>query len=304
MNTEFKREVCFSFFESYLEQGKMIQEQFGDEDCAGYFIGLAEYALYQKTPENPRTNLFITGLKNAIDAGQNKRAKAFNGEDTELTDKVLNYIKEHPKATEREIAKEVGCSNSKVHKVKQKYLSSTNDNTPNNTYNSDSTSNNNGVSMSVSNAPCVQPKRLLEDLREEELDSLLKSFQRRVRYEELSKEYNLAYGVLNKDLGNRIKEIKEARKQEARANDVKDSFVLCSEEDLEYLSECLDCKEGEVAGIAVKLGYPAEALKAFFQEQGDVFNKAYYLENHAHEYDTYFDFVSSNIHENIKHLLN
>lgn len=114
---EFNRAACFTFFESYLEQAKQIRAQMGDEQCADYLISLAEYALYKQEPTNPISCMFIAGLKNAIDAGQEKRARGFAQENTEQTAAIKEYKRQHPDASYRQIAEAVGCSKSKVGKV-------------------------------------------------------------------------------------------------------------------------------------------------------------------------------------------
>ena len=124
---EFKRNMCFTFFESYLEQGKMIKEQMGDKECSDYFIGLAEYALYGEEPNSSMAKMLVSGLKNSIDACQDKRERAFNGkhngENMEQTEAIIKYYEENPNATQREVAKAVGVSVGKVCKVKKVYLS-------------------------------------------------------------------------------------------------------------------------------------------------------------------------------------
>ena len=36
-NKEFDRSVCFQFYESYLEQAELVNEQLGPEMCVEYF---------------------------------------------------------------------------------------------------------------------------------------------------------------------------------------------------------------------------------------------------------------------------
>lgn len=116
-NKEFNRAACFTFFESYLEQAKQIKEQFGAEAAANYLIGIADYALYAEEPTDPLAKVFVSGLKNAIDAGQEKRARGFNQENTMQTEAIKKYKLAHPSASYREIAAAVGCGKSKVGKV-------------------------------------------------------------------------------------------------------------------------------------------------------------------------------------------
>ena len=294
---EFNRAVCFTFFESYLEQGKLALNMFGSETCVNYFIGLAEYALYKKDPIEPVAQMLITGLKNTIDAGQEKRERAFNREDTELTERNLTFIKEHPQATEREIANALECSNGKVNKVKQKYGISN----KNNNYNTNPNSNNNTMSMSESKdaVPCPQQKRLLEDLSEEELESLLKKFKKRVKYQKLYAEYNLASGSLNKDLELSIQQVRDERKKENQVQMIHQSFQTASTEDILYLAQHLNCEESEVINIAVGLGETMEVITTFFQNNGDTFNTENYDENYKGDYSTYTEFIKMGIAANM-----
>lgn len=297
---EFNRAVCFTFFESYLEQGKLALDMFGAETCANYFIGLVEYALYKKESTDPVTQMLITGIKNTIDAGQEKRERAFSREDTELTEKILAFIKEHPQATEREIANTLGCSNGKVNKVKQKYGISNKNNNYNTTPNTNTNTNNNTMSMSESKnaVPCPQQKRLLEDLSEEELESLLKKFKKRVKYQELYAEYNLASGTLNKDLELSIQQVRNERKKEKQVKTIHQSFQTASTKDILYLAQHLNCDESEVIDIAVGLGETLEGIKTFFQNHGDVFNTENYDQKYKGDYSTYTEFIKMGIAAN------
>jgi len=111
---DFDRSVCFTFFNSYLEQAKQVQEIYGSQTAYEYFVALSEYGLYQKDADNPIIKMLISGLKNTIDANQKKRSHAFSKGDKEQTDRVLQYYSENPEATQREIATAVDCSLGKV----------------------------------------------------------------------------------------------------------------------------------------------------------------------------------------------
>ena len=63
------------------------------------------------------TNMLMCGLKNTIDANQERRAQGFNRENTDQTDAILKYVELHPDATQREIANATNCSIGKVNKV-------------------------------------------------------------------------------------------------------------------------------------------------------------------------------------------
>ena len=257
---EFNRNVCFNFFESYLEQGKMIREQLGDEKCAEYFIALAEYALYQKDSEDAMIRMFITGLKNTIDAGQSKRERGFKGkhnsEDVELTNKIIEYKREHPNESQDKIAKACNCSKGKVNKVIKRMneeadsLNNVNNNSNDNlnlndnlnsNSNSNSNSNLNTNSMTVTVTEESQKsqntqskeeekkedlnnKKRLEDLTDEELDNLEYDYKLKVKYTELYKKYNLADRIDN-TLLSKIFEIKKDREREYRKQEANERLL-------------------------------------------------------------------------------
>ena len=126
----FNRSVCFSFFESYLDQAKQVKEQLGPEMCAEYLIAVAEYGLYQKESENPMIKMLVSGLKNVIDAGQEKRAKAFSN--SEMYEEIIQYKKDHPDASLREIGEALGCSKNTVDRALKKFTNKTDQVTPKN----------------------------------------------------------------------------------------------------------------------------------------------------------------------------
>lgn len=126
----FNRSVCFSFFESYLDQAKQVKEQLGPEMCAEYLIAVAEYGLYQKESENPMIKMLVSGLKNVIDAGQEKRAKAFSN--SEIYEEIIQYKKDHPDASLREIGEALGCSKNTVDRALKKFTNKTDQVTPKN----------------------------------------------------------------------------------------------------------------------------------------------------------------------------
>ncbi len=214
---EFDRSICFTFFESYLEQGELVNINLGSEMCSNYFIALCRYALYQEEPQDSIIKMLIIGLKNTIDAGQNKRARSFKGEDTDMTNKILKYKEDNPDASYRQIADALGCSKSKVGKV----FSNLNNNSNSNS-NSNLNSNNNTMDVDVDTTCTSEEKeeRMLEDLLEkletEELKELLRRYKNKERYAILQKDYNLPYGSLTKELPSLIEDILTQRKFETR----------------------------------------------------------------------------------------
>ena len=213
MRKEFKRNVCFTFFESYLEQGEQIRNIFGDEKCADYFIALIKYALYEEESTDAIISAFISGLKNTIDANQAKREQAYNKEDVVLTSKILEHKTNNPDATQREIADAVGCSVGKVNKVIK------NSNNVNSNANINSNSNNNTMNVNANTFSFCEEKdeekRELDELTDEELSSLLQEYKKKTPYTELYKKYKLTDNLLDKSLIKRIEKIKQIRKTQA-----------------------------------------------------------------------------------------
>lgn len=162
---EFNRNVCFTFFESYLEGADKMVSACNKEFAYDYLTAIIRYALYKEESENPMINAMVSALKNTIDANQKKRENGFLGEDKEQTEAIIKYYEEHPDATEREVAKAVKCSKGKVHNVKIKYIvsndtSNANPNVNNNLNNNNNSNLNiNGVSLTMGNAP---PKETAE----------------------------------------------------------------------------------------------------------------------------------------------
>lgn len=250
---EFERNRCFMFFESYLESAEKYEALFGTEVAFKYLCGIARYALYQEESDEPITNGLVSALKNTIDAGQDKREKGFNGENFEQTKMVAEYYRDHPNASQRAIVDALGGAVKKTKvqktlaKIKESGLSIDeyienviNPNLTNNgNNNSTSNSNNNSKtttttsressSTELANAQTTastmpseeekkesrtEGKRLLKDLSDEELTSLLEDFRREVKYKELQVKYNLANTETNSDLGKRIETIQDERRQE------------------------------------------------------------------------------------------
>ena len=178
--------------------------------------------MYKEEADDPVINALVSSLKNTIDANQNKRAGGFSKENTEMTEAILKYKNEHPEATQREISNAVGCSVGKVNKALANSNFNTNDN---------SNLNNNSVNLNMNDVQNYTPKsayaekaavaegdficekRRLEELQEEELDSLLKDLRigrgGGMTYSVLYKKYNLYDGSLSKDTINDIKRIKD-----------------------------------------------------------------------------------------------
>ncbi len=245
---EFDRTLCFSFYRSYLEQGELIREQLGDTECAKYFIALIRYGLFREEPSDIKTNMLMAGLKNTIDAGQEKRRRGFEKENTKMSEKILEYKEQNPNSTQREIADACDCSLGKVNKtLKKSTLLSDNSYTYSN-YNNNSNSNLNNNTMNVNTntfsiSEDSEEERELDDLSDEELTELLKKYRGKTPYGELYKKYKLKSNILDKTLPKKIEEILRIRKAEAKKREFADELHI-SLEDYEFLSDSLSTYDG------------------------------------------------------------
>lgn len=115
----FDERVFFTFYWDYYLTAEKIAEDEGKEAAVKYTDAIAEYALYGKEPELPPSlkNHWKT-TKTKIDS---RRKRSLSGEDEEMSNKVLQYAKKNPGASQRKIAAACGCSNSKVYRVFKKY---------------------------------------------------------------------------------------------------------------------------------------------------------------------------------------
>ena len=118
---EFDRSICFSFFEDYCQHVEIVEKEFGIETAYKVIMAIVRYGLYEEEPEDDRMKILVnkTILK-SIDLSQNRRARGFKGEDLEKTKIVTDYYRDHPDASQDEIAKNTGVSKGKVNKVIRK----------------------------------------------------------------------------------------------------------------------------------------------------------------------------------------
>ena len=96
MAKEFKRNVCFMFFESYLKSADKIEEQFGTEIAYEYLTGIVRYALYQEKPYNEMIEAMIAPLFGSIDAKQKKRELGFYREHADMEEVIARYNEKYP----------------------------------------------------------------------------------------------------------------------------------------------------------------------------------------------------------------
>ena len=326
MKKEFDRSVCFMFFESYLEQGKLVKQLYNSEVAYKYLEGIIEYGLYQKESEDPLIKMLVAGLKNTIDAGQEKRKKGFpSKENKETEEAILKCKAENPKATQREIANIVGCSLGKVNKVLNANL------TTNNNVNDNSNTTSNSMNMNVnkvhdSSSEIVitgdesrGKKRILTDLEDEELESLVRDLKAGVKagktYPVLYKEYNLENAVLSKNTINEIQDILKTReeqvlllKREQLKKQIEREFSKYPEkkEKLIKYTELEGEEQTDFFQNIEKLDRSIDTIIKFYEEtltdEGEnLFGKYYYITEYS-EYsvckDNYFGFIKDMLDSN------
>lgn len=114
---EFDRSIAFTFYREWKEDADTIEEDFGAEGKAKFYDAIINYALFEVEPEmKAPIKYFWNTIKEKIDASQGHRARGFSREDTDMTQKVIDYKQQNPEASVRDIAKAVGCSTGKVSK--------------------------------------------------------------------------------------------------------------------------------------------------------------------------------------------
>lgn len=181
----FDRSVAFTFYKEWKQDADTIEEDFGAEVKAAYYDAIINYALFEIEPEmKAPIKYFWNSIKEKIDASQKNRSKGFR-EDTEMTQKIINYKASNPTASQRNIAEAVNCSVGKVNKVLK---TNTNTNTTTNTSTSTTTTMNVNVNT---HAQDEEEKREIEDLQEKELQSIKQDYKGHMSYNDMKQKYNL-----------------------------------------------------------------------------------------------------------------
>lgn len=224
---EFDRKVCFTFFEDYRKTAKEIEDEYGKDEVALYYNAIIDYALYGIEPEMKGVIRFVWHTtKSTIDKSIERRSNGFVREDTDKTEKVLEYKKQNPNATQREIAEATGISVGKVNKVlKNNLISNTDTNTDTITKsfaNTTSEREYEHVSQKCSDDKReIKKNRILNDLTKKEKEEIVKHFRNgTMQYSEMYKHYGLTSGCLTKDTIFKLeKEIKKLNAIENKENE-------------------------------------------------------------------------------------
>ena len=249
----FDRSVAFTFYKEWKQDADTIEEDFGAEVKAAYYDAIINYALFEIEPEmKAPIKYFWNSIKEKIDASQKNRSRSFR-EDTEMTQKIINYKAANPTASQRTIAEAIGCSVGKVNKVLN-----TNTSTNTNTNTSTSTSTNTTMNVNVNaHAQDEEEKREIDDLQEKELQSIKQDYKGHMSYNDMKQKYNLK--AITKEQLESIDALLRAKQQERqKAERAKDDALYAEHKSImDYigstsiaaLNKCLDYVELDIAAF-------------------------------------------------------
>ena len=236
----FDRSVAFTFYKEWKQDADTIEEDFGAEVKAEYYDAIINYALFEIEPEmKAPIKYFWNSIKEKIDASQKNRSKGFR-EDTERTQKIINYKASNPTASQRTIAEAVGCSAGKVNKV-------LNTNTTTNTSTSTSTTTTMNVNVNAHEEE-KRETREIEELSEKELQSIKRDYKGHMSYNDIKQKYNLK--AITKEQLESIDALLRAKQQERKKAERAKNDALVAEHKsiMDYigstsiaaLNKCLD----------------------------------------------------------------
>lgn len=326
---EFSRNICFTFFEDFRKTAKEIETDFGKESVADYYNAIIDYALYANEPELKGVIKYIWHTtKASIDKSIERRSNGFTKEDTEKTEKVLNYKKENPTATQREIADATGVSVGKVNKVLNKDAFDSISITDSNTSSISTTSiereheHDSHEDTTVKKESEKKKDRKLEELSDTEQNEIIRHFRNgTMKYGEMYKQYHLIYGCLTKESILKLEEemrIKANKNKEEIKNSINlnalKTFGLTQNEGDElcdYLSgyswsDFSDTIENYIGGYLDTLNMSAYELLIYLRNnelaRNDVYKRNHYsysddrfIINQDYRWDYYEDYLNDYI---------
>lgn len=117
---EFDRSICFTFYNDFHEQIMDVKRDFGIEEAFQVYEAIVNYGLYGIEIEKGKVRTLVSNTTiSKIENSQANRSKWFNGENFEQTKVVAEFMRDHPKASQRSIASATGVSKTKVGKVQK-----------------------------------------------------------------------------------------------------------------------------------------------------------------------------------------
>ena len=214
---EFDRSICMSFFGNYRTSVKRIEKKYGKETAYDVQSAIIDYGLYGIKPEDEDLLIFVSEtVFDMIDKGQEKRARAFSGEDLEMSKKIIQSHRDRPDLSQDKLAQLLHTSKGKVNKTLKKYRNGEYEGilTFDDVNVSDNVNGNDDVYDSTDrdrDRPTVQPTETASPMTEsatpipptpteltyEEEVAVIKAFQKRQKPIEISKELSLDFGLIN-----------------------------------------------------------------------------------------------------------
>jgi hypothetical protein len=216
---EFDRSICMTFFGNYRTSVKRIEKKYGKETAYDVQSAIIDYGLYGIKPTDEDLLIFISEtVFDVIDKGQEKRARAFSGEDLEMSKKIIQSHRDRPDLSQDKLAELLHTSKGKVNKTLKKYRNgeyegiltfdddnvSDNDNGNDGDYDStDRDRDRPTVQSSETASPITEatlptpPPPTPTELTWEEEVTVIKAFQKRQKPIEISKELSLDFGLVN-----------------------------------------------------------------------------------------------------------
>ena len=117
---EFDRSHCFTFYKDFHEQIMDVKRDFGLEQAFEVYEAIANYGLYGTEIKKGKLRTLVGNATiTKVESSQENRAKWFKGENFEQTKLVAEYMRDHPKASQRTIAEATGVGKTKVGKVQK-----------------------------------------------------------------------------------------------------------------------------------------------------------------------------------------
>lgn len=227
---EFDRSIAFTFYAEWAQDADTIEEDYGLEGVGMLCKAIWSYALYEIETDDvkhPPIKYFWNSIKEKIDASQNHRARGFQKEDVELTNKIIDYKNNNLNSSQREIAEVFSCSVGKVNKVLKNYNA-----TSTNTITSTSTTTMN-VNVNAHDSQ-GENKRNLKDLTEEELVGISEKIENGEKYIDVQNQYNLSCRI-SKETPNECYEIIQKRKDAQKRKQIDDKIGNLYDRLAEYI---------------------------------------------------------------------
>ena len=236
-NKEFNRSIAFTFYKEWKEDADSIEEDFGSDGKVRFYDAIINYALFEIEPEmKAPVKYFWSTIKEKIDASQEHRSRGFIKEDTEITQKIIDYKNNNPESTQRDIADAVGCSLGKVNKVlKSNYSTSINTDTTTSTITSTTMNMNTNTAdeVKVFVIESFKNKHKWKQIQED----IQKQFNQNIKYDQI-KEIIDGYKDNNNVLDNIKYKIKQEKEKMALEEKRKQEYQAASSEAYMIIDAC------------------------------------------------------------------